>query len=177
MNNPMLPTLRRFCYTPYASVSRATLIFAVSLVLAAVLLAAFSGARASAAVTCNKGEFLAQYRNELRTFNTRPVLRRCEPTINNDWGSGSTGSGVNADAFTARWVGTFDFEASGYEFTATSDDGVRVWVDGQLLIDQWKDQGATTYKATKAMTAGEHKVKVEYYENGGDAVAKVAIAP
>ncbi len=126
--------------------------------------------------TCNKGEFLAEYRNELRTFNTQPVLTRCETTINNDWGSGSPGSGANTDSFTARWVGTFDFEASDYEFTATADDGVRLWVDGQLLIDQWKDQGATTYKATKTMTAGAHEVKVEYYEYGGLAVAKASWA-
>src|SRR5215213_5522589 len=127
-------------------------------------------------LTCNKGEFLAQYRNELKTFSTQPVLTRCEPAINNDWGSGSPGSGVNADSFTSHWVGTFDFEASGYAFTATSDDGIRLWVDGQLLIDQWKDQAAATYKATKAMTAGEHEVKVEYYENAGLAVAKVSWA-
>ena len=126
--------------------------------------------------TCAKGTFLAEYRNELRTFNTQPVLSRCESAIDYDWGSGSPGSGVNANSFTARWVGNFDFEASDYEFTATSDDGVRLWVDGQLLIDQWKDQGATTYKATKTMTAGSHEVKVEYYEYGGLAVAKASWA-
>jgi hypothetical protein len=126
--------------------------------------------------TCNKGQALAQYRNESKTFNTQPVLTRCEGAINNDWGSGSPGSGVNADTFTTRWVGTFDFEASDYEFTATADDGVRVWVDGQPLIDQWKDQAATTYKATRTLTAGDHEVKVEYYENLGAAVAKVSWA-
>jgi hypothetical protein len=126
--------------------------------------------------TCNNGTFLAQYRNELRTFNTQPVLTRCETAINNDWGSGSPGRRVNADSFTARWVGTFDFEASDYEFTATADDGVRLWVDRQLLIDQWKDQGATTYKATKTMSAGAHEVNVEYYEYNNLAVAKVSWA-
>jgi acid phosphatase type 7 len=126
--------------------------------------------------TCATGAFLAEYRNELRTFNTQPVLSRCESAVDHDWGSGSPGSGVNADSFTARWVGTFDFEASDYEFTVTADDGIRLWVDGQLLIDQWKDQGATTYKATKAMTAGSHQVKVEYYEYGGLAVAKASWA-
>jgi hypothetical protein len=125
---------------------------------------------------CDKGSFLAQYRNELRTFNTQPVLSRCESTINFDWGSGSPGSGVNVDSFTARWVGSFAFEASTYEFSATADDGVRLWVDGQLLIDQWKDQGATTYKATKTMSAGTHEVKVKYYEYGGLAVAKTSWA-
>lgn len=126
--------------------------------------------------TCTKGTFLAEYRNELRTFNTQPVLTRCEAAIDYDWGSGSPGPGVNADSFTTRWVGTFDFEAAAYEFTTTTDDGVRLWVDGQLLIDQWKDQGATTYRATKTMTAGTHEVKVEYYEYGGLAMAKTSWA-
>jgi PA14 domain/Calcineurin-like phosphoesterase len=124
---------------------------------------------------CNKGQFLAQYRNELRTFNTQPVLSRCEAAINYDWG-GSPTSGVNSDSFTVRWVGTFDFEASGYEFTAATDDGMRLWVDGQLLIDQWKDQPNTTYKATKTMTAGAHEVKVEYYDSHSWGTAKVSWA-
>jgi hypothetical protein len=133
------------------------------------------GTKPPPTLACNKGEFLAQYRNELMTFATQPVLTRCEPDINNDWASSSPGSGVNADSFTARWVGTFDFEASDYEFTVTSDDGIRLWIDGQLLIDQWKDQAAT-YRATKTMTAGEHEIEVEYYENVGSAVAKVSWA-
>jgi hypothetical protein len=126
--------------------------------------------------SCAKGEFRAQYHNEAKAFGTQPVLTRCEPAINNDWGSRSPASGVDADLFTTRWVGTFDFEASDYEFTATADDGVRLWVDGQPLIDQWKDQAATTYRATRTMTAGQHEVKVEYYENAGAAVAKVSWA-
>ena len=133
------------------------------------------GTKPPPTLACNKGEFLAEYRNELMTFATQPVLTRCEPDINNDWASGSPGSGVNADSFTARWVGTFDFEASDYEFTVTSDDGIRLWIDGQLLIDQWKDQAAT-YRATKTLTAGEHEIEVEYYENVGSAVAKVSWA-
>lgn len=125
---------------------------------------------------CADGLFDAEYRNEVKGFSTQSVLTRCETGINNDWGSSSPGSGVNADSFTARWVGTFDFEPSDYEFTATSDDGIRLWIDEQLLIDQWKDQAAATYKATQTMTAGEHEVKVEYYENTGLAVAEVTWA-
>jgi hypothetical protein len=172
--------------------SNRTAITAMTIALALVLVGLFYVVRSAEAhhkpghhkgsttppptLACNKGEFLAQYRNELMTFGTQPVLTRCEPDINNDWASGSPGPGVDADAFTARWVGTFDFEASGYEFTVTSDDGIRLWVDGQLLIDQWKDQAAATYKVTKTMTAGEHEIKIEYYENTGSAVAKVSWA-
>jgi hypothetical protein len=49
-----------------------------------------------------------------------------------------------------------------------------VFVDGVLLINGWKDQPATTYTASRTMTAGLHEVKVEYYERGGDAVAQVS---
>jgi hypothetical protein len=54
---------------------------------------------------------------------------------------------------------------------------MRVYLDGALVIDQWKDQSASTYTASRAVPAGNHEVKVEYYENGGDAVAKLTIAP
>jgi hypothetical protein len=138
-------------------------------------LGSYGTSSAEATLTCNKGSFLAQYRNELRTFNTQPVLSRCESAINYDW-SGSPASGVNADSFTVRWVGTFGFEASDYEFTAATDDGMRLWVDGQLLIDQWKDQPNTTYRATKTMSAGAHKVKVKYYDHVSWGTAKVSWA-
>jgi hypothetical protein len=51
----------------------------------------------------------------------------------------------------------------------TSDDGVRVWVDGVLRLDKWIDQGPTTYTFDVALTAGSHTVKAEYYENAGGA--------
>ena len=60
-------------------------------------------------------------------------------------------------------------------FTATSDDGIRVWVDGVLIINAWVDQGPTTYTAVRSITAGTHEVKVEYFENGGGAVAQVEL--
>src|SRR5215211_3474484 len=179
--------MRSLTYWPSRAVATA---LTITIVLAVVVLGFYISRSAEAhhkpghehgkggttPTACNKGEFLAEYRNELMTFNTQPVLTRCETTINDDWGSGSPGLGVNTDSFTARWVGTFDFEASDYEFTVTSDDGIRLWVDGQLLIDQWKDQSPTTYMATKTMTAGAHQVKVEYYENGITAVAKASWA-
>jgi hypothetical protein len=74
-------------------------------------------------------------------------------------------------------VKTQNFTAGSHTFTATADDGIRVYLDGTLVIDQWKDQSATTYTTSRQVTAGNHELKVEYYEHGGDAVAKVAISP
>ena len=102
------------------------------------------------------------------------MTSRCEGAINYDWGSGGPDTGVGTNNFSVRWTGTHDFaEAGDYTFTVTADDGVRVRVDGQLIIDQWKDQGATTYTATVPLTAGEHRVKMKYHEKCGDAVAKL----
>ena len=127
---------------------------------------------AAAATSCPLGQYQAEYFNN-RTFSGTPALRRCEASINNSWGGGGPGSGVNVDNFSARWTGRHSFAAGSHTFTARADDGIRVWLDGAQIIDGWKDQGATTYTATRALTAGEHEVKVEYYENGGDAVAQL----
>ena len=63
------------------------------------------------------------------------------------------------------------FVTGTYVLTARADDGVRVWVDGDLVINAWRDQSATTYTANRQLS-GEHAVVVEYYENGGQAVAQ-----
>jgi hypothetical protein len=103
-----------------------------------------------------------------------PVLSRCEGSINNDFGAGSP-PGVPADGFSARYEGRVAFDAADYEFALTGDDGVRLWVDGDPVIDRWVDQAATTYRATRAMTAGVHDVRVESYEASGEAVVRLAI--
>jgi hypothetical protein len=95
-------------------------------------------------------------------------------TINHNWGTGGPGNGIGNDQFSARWTGSFNFNASDYVFSATADDGVRVWVDGSQIINAWRDQAPTTYRATVNLSAGSHTIKVEYYEKGGGAVAQVS---
>jgi Concanavalin A-like lectin/glucanases superfamily/PA14 domain len=123
--------------------------------------------------SCPVGEYLTAYYENMTLAGT-PVLQRCETAINYDWGFGSPSPSVPANQFSARWTGTFSFTAGSYDFTATADDGIRVWVDGAPVIDAWVDQAPTTYQATRSLTAGNHEVKVEYYENGGGAVAQVS---
>ncbi len=118
-----------------------------------------------------------QYRGEYynnRYLSGSPTFTRCEGwPINYDWGTGGPGNGVGNDNFSVRWTGTAAFNAGTYTFIARADDGVRVWLDGTLIIDAWKDQGPTEYRATRSVSSGNHTVKVEYYENGGGAVAQV----
>jgi hypothetical protein len=98
-----------------------------------------------------------------------PVVVRDEAEINQNWGSAAPVAGVGADGFSVRWSGNFGFDYTGnYTFTVTVDDGVRLWVDGGLLIDQWHDQSAT-FSAVRALTKGSHPITVEYYEGTGNA--------
>lgn len=121
------------------------------------------------AADCPVGQYLAEYYAN-RTFSGSPVVRRCEATIDNYWGVGAP-AGVAVDGFSVRWTGQHAFQAGTYTFLARSDDGMRAWADGMSLIDAWRDQSATQYLVSRAMTEGVHTVKVEYYEGGGDAVA------
>ena len=99
-----------------------------------------------------------------------PLAQGCEDAIDHTWGSGGP-DGVPTNRFSARWTGTIDVPTGTYVLTARADDGVRVWVDGDLVINAWRDQSATTYTANRQLS-GEHAVVVEYYENGGQAVAQ-----
>jgi hypothetical protein len=126
-----------------------------------------------APVDCQTGEYLARYWSN-QTLSGLPVLSRCEASIDNDFGTGSP-PGVPADGFSARYEGRINFDAADYEFALTGDDGVRLWVDGELVIDRWVNQAATTYRAARAMTAGIHNVRVDYYEASGQAVVRLGI--
>jgi hypothetical protein len=124
-------------------------------------------------VACSTGQFQAQYFGNT-TLAGSAAVTACESSIDYNWGNGGP-AGVGSDGFSARWTGTFDFGAGGaYTFVSTTDDGMRVWVDNVLVIDQWKPQAPTTYQATKVLAAGTHVVKVEYYESGGGAVARAS---
>jgi glucose/arabinose dehydrogenase len=104
-----------------------------------------------------------------------PAYAREEVSIDHDWGEGSPAPGIGVDRFVARWTRSMHFAPGNYIFTATADDGVRLFVDGAGVIDQWIDQGPTAYSVTLPMDGGDHSVIMEYYENGGGATAKLVV--
>lgn len=118
------------------------------------------------------GQYRAEYFAN-RSLSGSPVLVRCEGwPIAHDWSGGSPGSGVPDDGFTARWIGRARIEDGTYTFIARADDGIRVWIDNTLIIDAWQDQPPTEYRQVVAVGSGEYTVRVEYYENGGGALAE-----
>jgi PKD repeat protein/uncharacterized protein YraI len=108
-----------------------------------------------------------------RKLNGDPVLVRNETEIDHNWGSGSPGSGVPADNFSARWTRKVKFEDETYLFRARVDDGVRLWVGDTLVIDSWQDGSSRLIEAKRKISEGKHRVKVEYYDHWGDARIEV----
>jgi beta-N-acetylglucosaminidase len=90
-------------------------------------------------------------------------------TIDFNWGYGSPHRAIPLDRFSARFVRTEDFEEGMYNFEAISDDGLRVWVDDQIVIDSWGDSDSGKKSGKVMLTQGQHKIRVEYFENGGQA--------
>jgi glucose/arabinose dehydrogenase len=110
-----------------------------------------------------------------RELQGMPVLTRNDDAVDFDWGGGAPGDGVPADNFSARWTKSLEVADAGtYKFTVTADDGVRLFVDGDKVLDKWFGQSRTTYTVTRELAAGDHELKLEYFEGSGDAVAKLA---
>lgn len=126
--------------------------------------------------SCNSGfsgNATAQYFNNVNLTGS-PIVTRQESVIDYDWGTGSTGvAGVNSDNFSIRWDATLKVDVTGnYQFQTLSDDGVRLWVNNQQVINNWTDHAvATDTSASIALTAGmTYPVRLEFYERGGFAV-------
>ncbi|MGH9200804.1 MAG: PA14 domain-containing protein, partial [Vicinamibacterales bacterium] len=88
-----------------------------------------------------------------------------------NWGDGAPAEFVPADSFSVRWTRTINIDQrAAYHFSLKVDDGARVYVDGNLVIDKWRDASAAkTYSQDVHLTAGSHAVRVEMLEQGGQA--------
>ncbi len=108
-------------------------------------------------------------------FGGAPTVTRVDPVIDFNFGTGSPAAGISVDYFTARWLG--QVQALGtdtYTFSTISDDGVRLWVNNQLLVDNWTLHAPTTNSASVALTGTDkYDIQLEYFENGGSAVAQL----
>ena len=101
-------------------------------------------------------------------------LRRVDPEIDFDWGSSAPDEWLPSDGFSVRWAGELEAAfTETYTFFATTDDGVRLWIDGWPVIDYWLDQSSTERKGTIDLVSGKHSILMEYYENTGSAVAQL----
>lgn len=106
---------------------------------------------------------------------TGATVTRVEATVDHNWKRGSPVAGIGPDTFSAVWTGQVQAVESGtYTFRTYSDEGVRVWVNGQLIINNWTDHTATYNTGTITLVAGQkYDIRVEYYDRTGTAVMKL----
>jgi len=90
-----------------------------------------------------------------------------------DWGDGGAPAGLPADLFSVRWTGDWAFEAGYYTFFLYADDGVRLWLDGELLIDAWTVGIGSHSKKVLVETEGLHRVQLDYFEQMGGAAVRL----
>lgn len=115
-----------------------------------------------------------EYYNNMDLSGT-PALVRIDKELNFDWQQGSPDPKIHSDHFSARWTGRIVPPASAtYRFSITTDDGVRVYMDGKRIVDSWSDRAPTSDFFTVTMEAGRgYDLRIEYYENGGGAAASL----
>ena len=106
---------------------------------------------------------------------TGTTVTGVDPTVDFAWGAGSPSAAIANDTFSARWTGQVEAQFTGtYTFYTVSDDGVRLWVNGQQIINNWTDHAPTENSGTIALTAGQrYDIRMEFYENGGGATARL----
>jgi len=104
------------------------------------------------------------------------LMKRLDPMVNFSWGDNSPDPSVPADNFMVRWTGEVETPISAtYTFHTQSDDGIRLWVNDEQLIDNWTDHGSTPDSGEIALEQGQrYPIVLEFYENGGGAVCQLA---
>jgi hypothetical protein len=100
-----------------------------------------------------------------------PVATRFDPTIAFDFGAGPPESGVPADFFSVRWTGFIKAPATdAYRLCVEADDGYRLWLDDQLVIDHWDSSGQTCMSSDTTLEAGTlYSIRLEYFDYAGGA--------
>jgi chitodextrinase len=135
---------------------------------------AFGGPQAS--LTCPApatGAFTGCYYSNM-TLSGNPVFVRTDSQINFNWGNKSPDPSLPPLDFSARWQGNFMFTQGNYIFSVVTSDGMRLYIDGNLILNKWSDQPPDFYTASQTISQGSHLVVVEYYEKLGGAIAQVS---
>jgi beta-glucosidase len=99
-----------------------------------------------------------------------PRLTRVDPRIDFRWTLNSPGRGIPYDWYSGRWTGTLRVPSGGVRrIGIEGNDGYRLWIDGKLLIDNWKKESYRTTLVDANLSAGSHEFRLEYFESTGNA--------
>lgn len=102
-----------------------------------------------------------------------PTISRNDKAIDFRWREKAPVLGLPRDNFSVRWTRTVDFQDGTYRFSAKADDGIRIYIDGKRVLNEWHSSTGTTIYTFDKQLKGKHTIVVEYYEGTGNAVVKV----
>ena len=126
--------------------------------------------------TVGIGGWQAEYFNNPDLYGTPAYVTSEGNVLSHDWGNGSPVPGViDPDTFSARYTRSINMAAGPYRIKASADDGIRVWVNGQRLINEWTDSGITNYYVDVDLPGGVVNFVVTYYDNTGNALVNMNI--
>lgn len=122
-------------------------------------------------------EWRAEYFNN-PTLSGSAVLTRTDPAIDFDWAAGSPAPDViPVDGFSVRWTGAVELQPGRYRFSAQADDGLRLWVNELPIFDNWTVNTGQPLTVAINLPGGTTELRVEYFENTGDASVQLSWAP
>ncbi|HVT11761.1 MAG TPA: glycoside hydrolase family 3 C-terminal domain-containing protein [Fimbriimonadaceae bacterium] len=109
------------------------------------------------------------------TFQGDPKISRTDSAINFNWDNEAPASNFPREGYSVRWTGFLTAPETGdYEVSITSDDGMRLMLDGKTIVEDWGEHAAKTTTATVSLRQGQKvPIRVEYYQNGGQASARL----
>jgi regulation of enolase protein 1 (concanavalin A-like superfamily) len=121
------------------------------------------------------GDGLAAYYFNTIELSGPLAAQRIDPQVSFDWAGGVPAPAVNATNFSVRWLGQVQAQFSEtYNFYTVSDDGVRLWVNDVLLVDNWTYHGATENSGSIALEAGQkYDIRMEFFQGTGGSAAKL----
>src|SRR5579862_3184522 len=120
------------------------------------------------------GAFTGCYYKNM-TLSGDPAFVRTDNEINFIWGGNqSPDPSLMPNDFSVRWSGNFNFSQGNYTFSLVTSDGMRLYLDGNLILDQWNDQPPSYYTVNQTISEGRHLIAVEYYAKTANATAEVS---
>ncbi len=105
------------------------------------------------------------------TLSGNPTFVRTDNEISFSWGANSPDKSLAPGNFSVLWQGNFNFNGGTYAFNAVTSDGMKVYIDGNIVFNQWHNQPPSMYSFSTALTEGNHLVVVQYYEQSNQAMA------
>jgi subtilisin len=121
--------------------------------------------------------WMGAYFKDTTNFQGDPVLIRKDEVgfIDHNFQGVSPAPGIGTTNYSIRWSRSLTVTAGDYRFSVTGDDGVKLYIDDfdRPVLDKWSDKPATSYNVDVRLSAGTHRIKLEYYQGGGDAMVRL----